>query len=146
MKKQSTIISLLILFGVVFFGNMTFNKLNMRIDVTEEKLFTLSDGTINILERLQEDVDIKLFFSNKLDNVPPMLKNYYSRVRSMLVEFQEHSDLITLEFIDPEPDSDEELTAQLRHQGQPLTNEEILLRIGHHQLCWRRADLPRLQL
>ena len=124
MNKQPALISILILLAVVFFGNMTFNKLNIRLDITEEKLYTLSDGTKNILEGLSEDVDIKLFFSAKLDNVPPLLKNYHNRVRAMLEEFQNYSDMISLEYIDPEPDSDEELTAQRYGiQGQALSND-----------------------
>ena len=124
MNKQPAILSLLVLFGIIFFGNMAFNKMNIRLDITEEKLYTLSQGSKNILGSLEEDVDIKLFFSAKLDNVPPLLKNYYNRVKSMLIEFQEHSDLLTLEFIDPEPDSDEELTAQRYGiQGQALSTD-----------------------
>jgi len=124
MKKQPAFITLLIIFGIVFFGNMTLKKTNLRLDITEEKLYTLSSGTKNILKSLKEDVNIKLFFSSKLDNVPPLLKNYYDRVRSMLVEFQSYGDMITIEFIDPEPDSDEELSAQRYGiQGQPLSSD-----------------------
>lgn len=123
-KKLSSLIGLLALLGVVVFGTLVFKRLPLKVDITEEKLYTLSQGSVNIVSDLSAPVDIKLFFSGSLKGVPPILKTYHQRVKTLLQELQSHSDHLNLEFIDPEPDSDEELLAQRYGiTGQPLSHE-----------------------
>lgn len=44
--------------------NATFT--NLRLDLTENKLFTLSDGTVNIINSLEEPVVLDYYFSQQL--------------------------------------------------------------------------------
>src|SRR3546814_4195552 len=58
-----------------------------RLDLTEDKLFTLSQGTRNILENLEEPVTLNLYLSDRLAKDIPAFGNYAARVRDMLREF-----------------------------------------------------------
>ena len=82
---------------------------NWRIDLTENKLFTLSDGTVNILNNLEEPIRLDFYFSQRMLTGLPALTNYGIRVRDMLQEYQTHSNgKIELNIIDPETFSEEE--------------------------------------
>jgi gliding motility-associatede transport system auxiliary component len=74
-----------------------------RIDLTENKLFTLSKGTINILGNLEEPVQLDFYFSQKAMSDFPSLANYGVRVRDMLEEYAAHADgQLILNIIEPE--------------------------------------------
>lgn len=81
----------------------------LRLDLTENKLFTLSDGTINILKKLDEPITIDYYFSQKeLTGFPSML-NYGIRVRDLLEEYAAKSNgKLVLTITDPEPFSEQE--------------------------------------
>ncbi len=80
-----------------------------RIDLTENKLFTLSKGTINILGNLEEPVQLDFYFSQKAMSDFPSLANYGVRVRDMLEEYAAHADgQLVLNIIDPETFSEAE--------------------------------------
>ena len=82
---------------------------NWRLDLTENKLFTLSDGTINIIRNLDEPIKLDFYFSQKAMTGLPALTNYAVRVRDMLQEYETNSGgKITLKIIDPESFSEEE--------------------------------------
>jgi ABC-type uncharacterized transport system involved in gliding motility auxiliary subunit len=80
-----------------------------RLDVTQNKLFTLSPGTRNILAGLQEPITLRYYFSNKLFSGIPQYQNYGVRVRDLLEEYaaKSHGNL-KLTVIDPEPFSEAE--------------------------------------
>ncbi len=80
-----------------------------RIDLTENKLFTLSKGTKNILNNLDEPVQLDFYFSQKAMNDFPLLANYGVRVRDMLEEFTAHANgKLILNIIEPETFSEAE--------------------------------------
>jgi ABC-type uncharacterized transport system involved in gliding motility auxiliary subunit len=80
-----------------------------RLDLTENRLHTLSEGTGKILGALDEPVVLRLFFSAKLANQAPQLRTYGLRVRDLLQEFANRSrGKLRLEVIDPEPFSNAE--------------------------------------
>ncbi len=96
----------------VFIGiNIIFNLwfTSLRLDLTDSKLFTLSEGTINILQALEEPMHLKLYVSRKALTEYPLLANYAQRVRDMLLEYESRAGgSINLSFLDPEPFSEEE--------------------------------------
>ena len=63
----------------------------MRIDLSENKLYTLSEGTRNILGGLDEPVNLYLFFSDQASEDFPQVRTYATRVRELLEEFQKLS-------------------------------------------------------
>tara|TARA_R110000782_G_scaffold134990_1_gene227413 strand:+ start:2121 stop:4010 length:1890 start_codon:yes stop_codon:yes gene_type:complete len=80
-----------------------------RIDLTESKLFTLSEGTKNILSNLEEPVQLDFYFSQKAMSDFPLLVNYGTRVRDMLEEFATHADgKLILNIIEPDTFSEAE--------------------------------------
>lgn len=80
-----------------------------RIDLTENKLFTLSEGTKNILRNLEEPVQLDFYFSQKAMSDFPLLVNYGARVRDMLEEYSTYADgKLILNIIEPETFSESE--------------------------------------
>ncbi len=100
-----------------------------RIDLTENNLFTLSDGTINILKNLEEPVQLDFYFSNKGMVDFPLLANYGARVRDMLEEYAAHADgKLILNIIEPETFSeaeDQAVASGLRTVSANATSDRV---------------------
>jgi ABC-type uncharacterized transport system involved in gliding motility auxiliary subunit len=97
--------------AVVFLVGVTLIGLlpGARVDLTGNRLFTLSDGTKKILGSIPEPINVYLFFSDKATANVPQVRTYAGRVREMLEEFASRSDgKLLLKVIDPLPFSDEE--------------------------------------
>ncbi len=93
--------------AVIILANTTFTSL--RLDLTENKLFTLSEGTLNIIQGLDEPVTLDYYVSKKLMADVPQLQSYATRVHDLLDEYVAKSnDNIRLNVIEPEPFSEEE--------------------------------------
>lgn len=87
-----------------------------RIDVTEQKLYTLSEGTLNILQGLRQPITLRLYYTKTATlNAPDQIRffnAYYDYVKAILEEYVIHSNgMLKLEIIDPRPFSQEELAA-----------------------------------
>ena len=80
-----------------------------RLDLTENNLYTLSEGTERILEKIDEPINLYFYWSDEAtQNIPP-LRSYAQRVRELLEEIAaEAGDGIRLSIIDPQPFSEEE--------------------------------------
>jgi ABC-type uncharacterized transport system involved in gliding motility auxiliary subunit len=75
-----------------------------RLDLTENGVYSLSQGTKHILSHLDETVTLRFFFSKKAASEYAQINSYASRVRDLLGEYQARSHgKIILEEIDPEP-------------------------------------------
>jgi len=82
---------------------------SLRLDLTENRLFTLSEGTRNIIGTLDEPITLDFYFSRKTLSDFPLLMNYSGRVRDLLEEYEAKSGgKIRLKVIEPEPFSEEE--------------------------------------
>ncbi|MFO7900074.1 MAG: Gldg family protein [Planctomycetota bacterium] len=84
-----------------------------RVDLTEDNLYTLSEGTRNILGKLNRPITAKLYYSRSAAMKGPeqirYLNKYYLYVRDLLEEYEELSDgMIDLEAIDPGTYTEEE--------------------------------------
>lgn len=106
--------------------NLIFSPARARVDMTADKLHTLSDGTRQILKRLDGPVEVRFYVSQGKDRMPPALKTYVQSVDDLLSEFRaESGNKIDIKKIDPEPDSEAEDSARLDGvQGQALQNGE----------------------
>ena len=94
---------LVLLLAFVAF-NMASNTLlpGARIDLTEQKLYTISDGTREILTGLEEPVTLYFFFSDSVSKDMVVLRNYARRVEELLQEYDRVAgDKIDLQIIDP---------------------------------------------
>ncbi|MBL4789982.1 MAG: Gldg family protein [Kordiimonadaceae bacterium] len=96
----------------------------IRLDLTEDKLFTLSEGSKALLTGLEEEVTFDFYFSRTLATPYPQILNYGKRVEDMLRALAAASDgKIILSFVDPEPFSENEDDAvEAGLQGIPLSD------------------------
>ncbi|HWG69852.1 MAG TPA: Gldg family protein [Steroidobacteraceae bacterium] len=103
------LIALAVLFlGVVMLSNVGLR--GMRVDLTQNRLYTLSPGTQQVIAELKEPVNLYFYFSRETAaKQAPLLMPYATRVREFLEELAARSHgKIHLLVIDPQPFSDEE--------------------------------------
>ena len=107
LSTTNLILAAVLSIAVIILVNGVFT--NLRLDLTENKLFTLSKGTVNILKSLDEPVSLDFYISKKSMRANPPLSNYANRVRDLLEEYASTADgKIKLTVIEPEPFSEEE--------------------------------------
>lgn len=127
-QKTKTITSLgLIVLAVLFLVvNMVSSTLftNFRADLTQNELYTLTDGTRNIITNIEEPITMYLFFSDKTSENVPSLRTYATRVKELLQEYEQISKgNIVLNIVDPVPYSEEEDQASVFGlQSVPIGN------------------------
>jgi gliding motility-associatede transport system auxiliary component len=111
------------------------------VDLTEGKLYTLSDGTKKILRNLSAPVRVKLYVSQG-ESVPVQLRGFAQRVEDLVREFQVASNgNLRIERYNPRPDSEEEDAAQLDgiEPQQLYSGEQFYLGIAVSQLERKQA-------
>ncbi|ARN56241.1 Gldg family protein [Sedimentisphaera salicampi] len=117
---------------IVFCANTFMQRAlrGIKADVTERQIYTLSDGTKNIIDKLNQPITLKLYYAEKAAMKGPdkirFFNIYYDFVKSLLEEYESVSDgMINLEVIDPRPYSEAE-TEALAHglKKFPITEEE----------------------
>ena len=114
--------------AIVVAFNIIAARAKTRIDLTAERAYTLSQGTRNILAKLDTPVQIRFYCSQNENRMPVMLKTYAQRVEDLLGEFRQLSKgQIEIQKLDPTPDSDAEDSAKLDGvEGQPLADGEAI--------------------
>ncbi|NQT03947.1 MAG: GldG family protein [Planctomycetes bacterium] len=102
----------------------------LKADITDQKLYTLSDGTKSILGKLNQPIKAKLYYARTAALKGPdqirYFNNYYEFVKALLEEYVAVSKgKFELEVIDPRPFSEDEVQA-LRYglKRFPITQEE----------------------
>jgi len=139
---------LLVLFVAI---NMLSGSLlrGLRFDLTENQLFTLSDGTQNILEGLQEPVTLYFYFSQASSREIPQVRTYAKRVDELLQEFENKAaGKLTVRRVDPAPFSEEEdQAAALGLQAAPVgaAGETLYLGIAGSNTLDDMQVMPFLQ-
>jgi ABC-type uncharacterized transport system involved in gliding motility auxiliary subunit len=111
MKRSLTQFHLLLLAIALLASVTLISKLPpVRIDLTQDKLYTLSAGTLRLLDKLQgEPIHLTFYFSDKLTESIPTLRAYERRVKETLREYELRSHgKIILDIVDPEPFSEQE--------------------------------------
>ena len=116
-KKLETLlysaIGVLVMFVVIVAINLISSAAKGRMDLTAEKLYTLSPGTKSILKKLDSPVDVRFYFSQSEARVPSDIRTYANQVEDLLEEFSEISGgKIRVRKIDPKPDTENEEMAQ----------------------------------
>lgn len=105
----------------------------LRIDLTQDSLYTLADGTRNIVSGLEKPVDLLFFYSEEATADVPQLRTYGTRVQELLEEMAIASEgNVTYRLIDPVPFSEEEdLAVEYGVQRVPLSEggEEVFFGI-----------------
>jgi ABC-type uncharacterized transport system involved in gliding motility auxiliary subunit len=105
---------------------------SLRIDLTEDSLYTLSDGTRNIVSNLTTPQELTFFYSESATEDQPQIRAYGNRVQELLREIVIASNgNLTLSVVDPEPFSeDEDLATQYGIRAVPVSQGGIEIYFG----------------
>ncbi len=112
----------LVLAGTLVVVNFISLSFQGKWDLTKDNIHTLSDGTKNILQRVNKErdsdpdafkIDARLYFTRGDDRISPFVRQYASRVSELLQEYEQASKgSLIFNNINPLPDTDEEELAQ----------------------------------
>ncbi len=120
-----------------------------RLDLTQNRLYTLSAGTERVLADLKEPVNLYFYFSRESAGVhAPLLLPYATHVREFLEELAARSHgLVRLHIVDPQPFSDEEdRAATLGLQPMPSGGgDSLYFGLAGTNSTDGRASIPSLQ-
>jgi ABC-type uncharacterized transport system involved in gliding motility auxiliary subunit len=123
-------LGILAMFAILVAVNVIGSRAKQRVDLTSDHAYTLSQGTRNILAKLDTPVQIRFYCSRGEARMPVPLKSYADRIEDMLNEYRHLSKgQIEIQKLDPEPDSDAEDSAKLDGlEGQMVsTGERVYL-------------------
>lgn len=101
----------------------------VRVDLTEGRVHTLSQGTRSLLKGMDTDVTARLYVSRSSPQMPMELKALAGRVEDMLNEYKGRANAghFKVQVLDPVPDSDAESSAELDGvPGQPFMNGDAI--------------------
>jgi ABC-type uncharacterized transport system involved in gliding motility auxiliary subunit len=124
------ILGIAALSAIAVLGNILVSSLGIGhrgVDFTENKVYTLSDGTRAIVKELQAPVVIRYYASRSASYMPEDLKLHMRRVDDLLKEYATLSDgKLRVQHLDPQPDTDAEDAANLDGvQGQRIDDENL---------------------
>ncbi len=130
LTSSGLLMAVVLLLAVNIISNTTLTS--ARLDLTDNKLYTLSQGTKNILASLEEPITLRFYLSKKLASGLPAISHYTVRVRELLEEYQRLAGSnINLHIIDPEPFSEAEDSAEgYGIQGVPVDNSNTKFYFG----------------
>jgi ABC-type uncharacterized transport system involved in gliding motility auxiliary subunit len=99
-----------------------------RIDLTENKLYTLSPGTLHTLDTLGEPITLKFFYSKNVGSRYAAINAYSGRVHDLLGEYAAHSHgRVILQEVDVEPFTQaEEQASAAGLTGAPTETGDLL--------------------
>ncbi|MDB5370733.1 MAG: transporter [Roseomonas sp.] len=120
-----------------------------RLDLTEQRLYTLADGTRQVLSGLKDPITLRLFYSRRLGSQVPVFGAYADRVREMLQEYASVSGgKLKLEYLDPEPFSEtEDRALAYGIQGVPIdqSGEQVYFGLAGTNLLDDERVVPFFQ-
>ncbi len=100
-------------------------NINLGIDFTSTRTFSLSDGTKRVINEIDEPLKISFIYSRNLSKNIPIIQNYANQVQGLLNRYSDLANKkIELNFIEPEPYSeDEDYVNRYGIQGFPIDQE-----------------------
>jgi ABC-type uncharacterized transport system involved in gliding motility auxiliary subunit len=149
-KKLETMLYSVVGVAAMFLILVAFNYVaslgKQRVDLTKEKLYTLSKGSKEILDKIDGQVEIRFYCTRGEKEMPMMLKSYAQRVEDLLSEYQQHAGKkLVVKKLDPKPDSEAEDSANLDGvDGQTLqSGEQVYLGLAI-EFVGQKVALPFL--
>ncbi len=147
-KNAAAGVTTLLIIAVIFALNFLVGGVgfgNLRLDLTEDGLFTLSQGTKNILSRINTDepVSIKFYATNDDRVMPNILKPHARSIEDLLLEYEKQSNGgVSLEVIHPNPDTDDEDKAKDDEiRGMQVNQEGDHIYLGLTVQCLDRKEV-----
>ena len=138
MKKRSIrfqeISQLLFLLLILVFANLIAGSFFFRLDLTEDKRYTISEASKNIMKGLNSNIYIEVYLEGKF---PAGFQRLQKSIRETLEQFRNFSgDKIDFKFIDPGESADiktrNAVFDQLAKQGLQPTN--LMVKEGAEQV------------
>ncbi len=118
--KLNLILQIIVILLLVWLINQLAERFRIRLDLTEEKRYTISNATRDLLRSLDEDVFFEVYLSGDL---PPNFMRFQKAISEMLNQFREESgNKIQFKFTDPA----QAKSAQARNQFFQLLMEKGL--------------------
>lgn len=114
-KKRSTLLATAAILVALVATNAAawFLLRGVRLDVTEERLHTVSPGVHDLVRRLPEPVRLDFYWTREQGADLPAVRSYAQRVQEFLEEVVGASDgMLELRVVDPEPFSEAEDAAR----------------------------------
>jgi len=146
MKKNESLaysaVGLAALFLILVAANYLVSFQPLKIDLTEGKVQTLSEGTKKLLRGLQAPVKLKLYISRGEQAMPVPLRSFAQRVEDLAREFKSFAgNNLVIELYNPKPDSEDEDAAQLDgiEPQQLFSGEQFYLGLTVSQLERKQA-------
>ena len=120
-NRNSLTVYLLILLGALLLLNLISRNWYKRFDLTDNKMYSLSNSSKDIVDKIDDLLTIKVYFSNDL---PGELSNTKRYLQDLLEEYEAKSDNIRFFFTDPE--SNEKLQEEAQRDGiQPVQMQVV---------------------
>lgn len=95
-------VTVVLVAAVLVVVNYLFTLFPLRWDVTANQRYSLSSGSKNIINNVDDLVKIKVFVSEKL---PPQYQPLVQQVRDLLWEYEQSSSKVNVEYLDPSDNS-----------------------------------------
>jgi ABC-type uncharacterized transport system involved in gliding motility auxiliary subunit len=97
----------LVFIALVFINNQLLSS--ARLDLTENQVYSLSQGSKQVLKEIEEPINLYFFFSDKASKNMTSLRNYANRVESQLYEYETFAKgKLKLQMLDPQAFSEQE--------------------------------------
>jgi ABC-type uncharacterized transport system involved in gliding motility auxiliary subunit len=152
MKRKLYSTTGLILLVLAFLAFTVLNNLffsTLRLDLTESNLYTLSNGSREIIDGIDETINFYFFFSDEASEDLSSLRTFAKRVEELLGEYVLYSDgKIKLHVVDPEPFSEaEDQAADFGLQGVPVnaSGDELYFGLAGTNTLDDQAIIPFFQ-
>ena len=144
MKKfnSSSIISILLLLGILIMINTIGIRNFVRLDLTSSKMYSLSKASKEIVQSIEDKLIIKAYFT---PNLPSPHNNTARYLRDMLEDYRAYSKgHLDYEFIDPGSEEKLEKEAQSfripPQQFQEIANDKIEVKLGYMGVVFIYGD------
>ena len=122
MNRQQIILRVLLVLGVIILVNIINLRFFKRFDLTQDKIFTLSTASKNLVKSLDDNFLVKAYFTSDL---PPEYANNRRDLRDLLDEYRAYAGgNFQYEFIDP--GKKEELEQEAQRYGIPPVQVQVL--------------------
>lgn len=106
-SSVSLFLLIVVFFALVFLNNQLLTS--VRLDLTENQVYSLSQGSKQVLKEIDEPINLYFFFSDKASKNMTSLRNYANRVESLLTEYETFANgKLKLQVIDPQAFSEQE--------------------------------------
>ncbi len=96
--KKQNVIFLALVIGFVCIINLLVSFSNIRIDLTEEKRFTLTPATVKMLHNLKDNIYVEVLLDG---NLPAGFKRLQESTQSVLDQFRNQTSFVQYNFVDP---------------------------------------------